>query len=134
MTVPTNCSYTFEFSNTFKDDYPTFILFLAYIIVSNVLASVMRRHWNSLPENSVNLNILVNMYIVELANIFSTTWVNCSQHFLKTQIYVIPFSTRKKVEKLKNVEKFPFLANLEGLWTNQKDFPSHVKPPFNQGS
>ena len=30
-------------------------------------------------------------------------------------------------------EKLPFLASLESLWTNQKDFPSHVNPRFNHG-
>ena len=45
-----------------------------------------------------------------------------------------PFRTRQQNLKAKNLEKFPFLASFESLWTNQKCFPSHLNPPFNQGS
>ena len=36
--------------------------------------------------------------------------------------------------KAKKFGEIPISGSLESFWTEQKGFPSHVNPPFNQGS
>ena len=79
------CPPPFLLNLAYVDHVPVLVAAPCFLLLSNLLAWVMRKHRDSVGENSVNFNIIINMYIVEFLNFLTSMLVS---HSLYVEQYV----------------------------------------------